>query len=443
MSTPPANGHPRIAVVGGGMTGLTLAWFLSQRGAHVSVLEAAPELGGLSDSWTLGPVTWDRFYHVIAPADAHMIELIEALGLAPSLRWTPTRQGIFMEGAIHPLRGALDLLRLPRLGPLEKLRLGATAALARFSRASDQLDRISSARWLSQRCGPAGYAKLWSYLLRAKLGGAAEEVSARFIHATLQRLARARGAAGGGERFATVAGGYASILDRLRAALEQNGVDCRSGCPVQSVTTTPRGARVGGPQVDEEFDRVCVTVANPAVASMLPELDPRSREALAGTPYLGVACATIVGRTPLRESGGEYILNLCDPGFSITGIIDMTQVVDRERDLGGHSLVYLPRYDVHGSRSLDEDDATILATARRDLQRVHPGAGTDWEVAARVQRARWIQPLPMVGAPPVRPPRTLDGGAIHVVNNAQLATCILNNNDCVGLSREAAAQIMA
>ena len=41
----------RWGVIGGGMLGLTLAHRLAQGGHEVTVLEGAPELGGLASAW--------------------------------------------------------------------------------------------------------------------------------------------------------------------------------------------------------------------------------------------------------------------------------------------------------------------------------------------------------------------------------------------------------
>jgi cation diffusion facilitator CzcD-associated flavoprotein CzcO len=48
MSEVAANSKLRWAVVGGGMLGLTLAHRLQQAGQQVTLLEAAPEVGGLA-----------------------------------------------------------------------------------------------------------------------------------------------------------------------------------------------------------------------------------------------------------------------------------------------------------------------------------------------------------------------------------------------------------
>ena len=43
--------RPRVAIVGGGILGMTAAYRLAQAGVQVSVFERAPDLGGLVGSF--------------------------------------------------------------------------------------------------------------------------------------------------------------------------------------------------------------------------------------------------------------------------------------------------------------------------------------------------------------------------------------------------------
>jgi len=85
----------RWAVVGGGILGLATAWKLAERGEKVTVLEAAPELGGLTSAWTLGDTSWDRFYHVTLLSDTRLRALLEEIGLEKEIRWVQIRTGFF------------------------------------------------------------------------------------------------------------------------------------------------------------------------------------------------------------------------------------------------------------------------------------------------------------------------------------------------------------
>ena len=50
------SGSLRWAIIGGGVLGLTLAHRMSRAGHQVTLLEAAPQLGGLVSVWELGEV---------------------------------------------------------------------------------------------------------------------------------------------------------------------------------------------------------------------------------------------------------------------------------------------------------------------------------------------------------------------------------------------------
>jgi 2-polyprenyl-6-methoxyphenol hydroxylase-like FAD-dependent oxidoreductase len=47
-----------IAIVGGGILGMTLALRLQGQGVRVTLIEAAPVTGGLTQSQALGGFTW-------------------------------------------------------------------------------------------------------------------------------------------------------------------------------------------------------------------------------------------------------------------------------------------------------------------------------------------------------------------------------------------------
>jgi len=417
----------RVAVVGGGMTGLTLALRLVARGELVTVFDAHDEPGGLSVTAAFPGFHWDRFYHVIAGSDRALLALLDELGLAADVRWQRASQGIFLRSRVRPLVGPRDLLALPGLTLLDKLRLGWFALTGHRARPDRELDECTAADWARARCGDRAFTMLWQPLLRAKLGDAAPHVAARFLHATFARLHGARSS--GRERFGYVRGGYRRILDALVQRLRALGAVIRGGARVTAVQASGGGVAVRTQHGEETFARAVVTVPNPQLAAIVADLGDADRERLRRTPYLGVACTVAVGRTPLS---GHYILNLCDDGLQLTGVIEMTAVVDRS-ETAGHTLVYLPRYALHDAPLFAADDAAIAERALQDLARVFPQTRNGWLVHQAVHRARLVQPLRFANAPPYAPPREVVPGRVYCCNNACLPPGTLNNNDCVAL----------
>ena len=121
-----AEERQRWGVVGGGMLGLTLAHRLAERGHAVTVIEGAPQLGGLASAWRLGEIIWDRHYHVTLLSDGRLRALLRELGLEEEMHWVETRTGCYADGQLYSVSNTLELLKFPALGLWEKLRLGLT-----------------------------------------------------------------------------------------------------------------------------------------------------------------------------------------------------------------------------------------------------------------------------------------------------------------------------
>ena len=83
----------RFAVAGGGMLGLTLAMRMAKQGHDVTLIEAAPELGGLASIWKIGDIEFDRHYHVTLLSDSRLRNLVSEIGLDEQMRWVETKTG--------------------------------------------------------------------------------------------------------------------------------------------------------------------------------------------------------------------------------------------------------------------------------------------------------------------------------------------------------------
>jgi hypothetical protein len=68
---------PRVAIIGGGISGLTAALRLSQRGFAVSLFEAKPELGGNMSSTDVGGIEHDVYPHMFCDWYANFWEIFE------------------------------------------------------------------------------------------------------------------------------------------------------------------------------------------------------------------------------------------------------------------------------------------------------------------------------------------------------------------------------
>src|ERR1700759_4982787 len=115
----------RVVVIGAGAMGLAAAYHALQRGHDVTVLEAAPEAGGMAAHFDLGGLSIERYYHFVCKADQPTFDLMAELGIGGKMRWGATSMGNFVDGTLYPWGDPISLLTFPKLSLIGKLRYGA------------------------------------------------------------------------------------------------------------------------------------------------------------------------------------------------------------------------------------------------------------------------------------------------------------------------------
>lgn len=439
---PEAEERRTIAIVGGGMLGLTLAHRLAQQGRPVTLYEAAPTLGGLASAWSLpidgeDPIVWDRHYHVTLLSDAHTRGILAELGLDDEVQWVRTRTGYYSEGRMSSVSNALEFLRLPALNLVDKVRLGATIWYG--SRVTDwrKLEQIDVETWLRQLSGGHAFQRFWLPQLRAKLGDAYTETSAAFLWATIQRLYAARRSGLKEERFGYVPGGYARVLDRFGALLRSEGVHFELGARIErieSVDGRVEVTRSGG--VVDEFDDVVVTTAAPLAARLCPRLAPAEAARLERARYQGIVCASLVLRRPLA---GYYLTYIADD-VPFTTVIEMSSLVDRAQ-FGGHTLVYLPKYLPPDDPFFDASDDEVRDQFLPALFDLYPELVEDDVLAFRVSRVRQVFALSTLRYSERVPPLHTSQPGIHLCGSAQIVNGTLNVDEAIALAERAARRL--
>jgi len=405
---------------------MTLAHRLAQNGHDVTLFERAEHLGGLASAWSLGDVVWDRHYHVTLLSDSHTRSLLAELGLEEEMRWVETKTGFFTDGHLYSMSNALEFLRFPPLDLISKARLAATIFYASRVKDWQRLENIPVADWLRRWSGPRTFDKIWLPLLRSKLGESYKKTSAAFIWATIARMYAARRTGLKKEMFGYCPGGYARVLEVFHKKLLEEGVTIELGAEVSQVSSQlPNGimVEIAGKE-SVPFDQVVVTLAPPIAAKLSPDLDDEEKSRLSSVEYQGIVCASLLLKKPLA---GYYVTNLTDEGLPFTAVIEMTALVDPS-ELGGHTLVYLPKYLAADDPAFLEDDKAWQDRFKAALLRMYPHLKSEDVLSFRISRQRYVYPLPTLGYSSRLPTQRTSIPGLHIVNSAQIVNGTLNEN---------------
>lgn len=428
-----------FGIAGGGMLGMTLGLRLRRAGHDVTIFESAERCGGLAAPWQLGPVTWDRHYHVTLFSDAALRELLRELGLEGEIEWVTTKTGFFVDGNLYSLSHVADFLRFPPLSLVEKARLANTILYAAGIDDWRPLERVSAVDWLTAHSGRRTVEKLWLPLLRAKLGPYAERASAAFIWAIIKRMYAARRTGAKRELFGYVRGGYDRILARFTERLEAEGVRIVTSSPIEKIERWNGQVTVTTKNTKTDFDNVAVTLAAPLAARVCPGLTARERALCESVEYQGIVCASLLTANTLSP---YYITNVTDRWVPFTAVIEMTALVDKAA-FAGRSLIYLPKYAPASDPVFAMSDGDCESMFLSALERMHPHFSRKDVQAFRVSRVPHVMPLPTLRYSDRLPPMETSVPGLYFANSAHIVNGTLNVNETVTLANRVSEMLLA
>ncbi len=431
-----------IGIIGGAIMGISLGYFLAQRGVSVEIFEASPVLGGLAGPLMLEDGTAvDRFYHAILPSDAHLHQLCEELGIADQMRFRPTKTGFFYQGAIYSMNNIVEFLRFPPLGWIDRFRLGLTVLAAQMVRDWRSLENVGIEDWLVRYGGRNTYQNIWRPMLRAKFdGNSFDDVPATWIWSRLVRTKSARGGAQQQEGAGHLIGGYATLLKAMAAQIEAKGNVIHLQTPVQEVMI--ENGRATGIRLKDSvryYDAVAVTMQAPVCARLIPSAPQDYRDYLTHTEYLGIICPLLVLNKPLT---GYWTLNITDERVPFTGIIETTAYIDPQY-VGGHHLVYLPKYTAPNSDWQKKSDAELKDIWLKNLQIMFPNFDPSTIRYFLIHRERYVEPLHGLNSTHLIPPIQTPIEGLYLATTAQIYPALTNGESVSRHAREAAGLILA
>jgi len=429
----------KIGIIGGGIMGISLGYFLSRQGMEVEIYEASPVLGGLAGPLYLEDGTAiDRFYHAILSSDSSLSQLCEELGISDQLRYQETKMGFYHNGRIFSMNNVVEFLRFPPLNWIDRFRLGLTIVYAQFIRNYKDLEGISVEKWLLQWSGRGVFENIWKPLLKAKFDGSFANTPATYIWSRLVRMKSTRGGANQKEMSGHLIGGYSTLLKAMRSAIEKAGGKIYLNAPVKEVMI--RDGRATGLRLadgERQFDAVVVTLQTPVFQRLIPTAPLDYLDYLSQTEYIGIICPLLVLDRPLSKF---WTLNITDDRIPFTGIIETTSYID-PKYVGGHHLVYMPKYTAPGSSWQKKSDDEIREIWLSHLKTMFPDFDQAWIRYFLIHREKFVEPLHGLNSTHLIPAVKTPIEGLYLSTTAQIYPA-LTNGESVTRHAAASAQII-
>lgn len=289
-----------VAVVGGGISGLTTAFHLARGGMRVAVLEASERVGGAIETFTDGPWRFEMGPNTVLENNPAVGRLIGASGLdgekitaAPSAR----RRYLYKSGELIALpRGPGGFLTTPLVPASAKLRLLREPWIGRPDNGMEE----SIAQFVRRRLGQAFLDYAVGPFVSGVYAGDPERLSVEWAvpkiyalekeHGSLFRgaLARRKGPAPGGAMIS-----FREGLQELPRRLAKEIGNVRTGVSASKVVRSGDGFRVETSAGPIQAQQVVLAVPADVAARLLDEATAGASRLFEEIPYAPVAIVSL------------------------------------------------------------------------------------------------------------------------------------------------------
>ena len=387
----------KIAILGGGITGLTAGYLLAKKGHGVTLFEKEAILGGLASGFNLPESNWDwpleRAYHHIFSSDVDIRSFADEIGFRGIFFKEPITASLYDNSKIkiqnsklqlkiqnfnaYPLDTPIDLLRLPLLSFPQKIRTGMTLAFLKLSPYFNIYEKQFAENFLKKTMGETVWNVLWKSLFRKKFGKYAGNVLASFIWARIKKRTK---------KLGYINGGFQAFIDYLEEKNKDLGVDIKKATVVEEIIKVGDSFKIN----NEEFDAVISTLPTSIMAKITQNLLPKSYlSRFSKLHYLHAVNLIIESKEPLFQK--EYWLNICTDKIPIMVLVQHTNFIDKKNYNGNH-ILYIGNYIDANSPLLKMNKEEALQFFLPYLQRIN----TKYQILNTkyyLFKAPWAQPI--------------------------------------------------
>jgi len=297
---------PKTLIIGGGISGLSAAYYLAKGGAECIIVESRPRLGGVIQTVQMEGCVIEGGPDSFLSAKPAALDLIRDVGLADDvigsndhLRVTFVRKN----GRMVPLPDGLMMMVPTKIMPLittsllgwgTKIRMGMELWRAPKPRAGDE----SIADFVNEHYGQEAVDYLAEPLLSGVYGGDPRQLSVtsvlpRFVElankygsltrGVLAMRAKAHASGPAAPLFRTLKGGLGQLVGAVTESI-RGKAEVRQA-RAETVERTPAGFRVKMNGDWLEADRLVMACEAHSASAQLGSMDARIAELLAGVGY--------------------------------------------------------------------------------------------------------------------------------------------------------------
>lgn len=337
------NTQMNIAIIGGGITGLTAAYRILQQGHTVTIFERESYLGGLAYGFKEKNWNWhlEGAYHHMFTNDDAILSLARELGIGEKLITKRPITANFWQEAFHQFDSPTHLMKFEGLSLSDKIRTGALVAFCKLYPFWKTLEGVTAKDFFIRYGGKNAWTVIWEPLMTGKFGHLDSTIAASWLWARINKRTPS---------LVYIEGGFQTLIHALELAIVKNGGKIHTNTRVL--------------KIPKRFDKTLLTTPTPIANAIVPGVS--SKNALS-IPHLHAQVLILETKKPLLDH--VYWLSILDRTFPFLAIVAHTNFMDRSH-YGNNHITYIGNYLPDGHAYLKMTKQQLLKEFKPYIERI-------------------------------------------------------------------------
>lgn len=415
----------KIAVVGGGFTGLACALSLAENKAEVVLFEETNSLGGLAGGVKMENWKWslEYFYHHVFTNDRDILDLARKVGAEVLIKKPITTS--FLNKKEIQLDSPISVLKFSGMSIWGRLQMGMGLALLKIIPNGLFLEKYRVVDFLPRLIGKEGYGVIWEKLLKAKFGPFAEKVNMAWFWTRVAKRTKNLG---------YFDEGFQSLANKIGKKIVEKGGKIILGSKIASIRQA--GTNNDKWMIDsEEFDGVIMTTSAPIAEKLIGK-------EISSFPKIDYLWGQTVIMKLKQKLINGYWMNILEKNWPFLVAVEHTNMIDKKY-YGNNRVVYLGNYLPEDSKQLKMTSEELISMYLPYLRKINRLFRKKWIKKVSVFRKPFAQPVFPINYSKELPKMKTKLTGLYLANMSMVYPFDRGTNYAVKMGNEVAKQVLS
>lgn len=429
----------KIAIIGCGISGLTLAKRLNEAGHSIEIFEKENEPGGIArgfkaEGWQ---DSVEFFYHHWFLKDSDLLGLITELGLKDKVKFRTPKTVMYYKGKFYPFDTIPAAIAYPGLGyGIHKIRFGLAGLYLRLTKNWKPMEKITAKEWMTKYAGEYAYKTMWEPMMIGKFGAEyADQVNMAWLWARIYSRSTSLG---------TFDGGMQSFFDFFADRLTEQGITIRYNSEVTDISQNQDGTfQVHTAENNyDRYDKVIVATSPTSMLRLCSQLPEPYSSQLKALKHLGAVVLCVRLKNPLSPQG-YYWYNLPkSEGYPFLALVEHTNFVPKDR-YNNETIIYAGDYLPQGHAYFSLSAEELLKKLIPGFRKINPEFSEEWIIGCTKFASEYAQPVPFLNHSKAIPPMKTPIKGLYFISMSQIYPWDRGMNFAVRWANDLAKEIIS